>query len=269
MEPKASKSLKIGFLSLIPFLLGLFSAQAEEKHSVSTALTGVKSQYSDRLTQLIKNWPTKRSALMGQQKAPIEFKCLETQGNDLYIGIEQVMNVSAPLDRVIKIVDDIDSYKDIFPQFKDVKIESKDSNLLVTFWEQIVPFPLVPNIKYRMLYLSNRVSPKRYVYRYQLKEPGEIKTSDGVIILEELGPASTRYTEYDFYDANWGIATVFGKNRIWHDNAEGMLLSDLAFRIKAENPSFSADKVVSETTTLLKRVDLDSCKAKLPAEQVF
>jgi hypothetical protein len=107
------------------------------------------------------------------------------------------------------------------------------------FFEQTVPVPFVPNIKYEMLYTISNPAPTKRIYRYQLKEAGTIKSSDGLIILKGNADSTTDYTEFDFFDADWGLAKVAGKNKLWHDSVEGIYLSDLAILFKSEDAKMS------------------------------
>ena len=46
-------------------------------------------------------------------------------------------------------------------------------------------------------------------YRYGLKESNHLRRDDGVIVLESLDAGRTLYTEYDFFDADWGVAKIW------------------------------------------------------------
>jgi hypothetical protein len=251
------------------------AVQLSEKYPKLSTLKGVSTAYSERLASLIKAWPGPRErGLKEDPKLPIQFTCLSTAGNDLYIGLEQAMWVSAPIERVAGIMNDMDAYENIIPGFKDVKVTGRDGNLVMTAWEQIVPIPFVSNIEYEMTYLINvepqdkGLSERRY-YRYQLQKAGQIKASDGVIVLDSLGPEKTRYVEYDFFDADWGFAKILGKNGIWNEGIESILHGDVNIKLKAENPEWTDEAVIKAGKQEMKKIDLDGCQTKADASQVF
>jgi hypothetical protein len=80
-------------------------------------------------------------------------------------------------------------------------------------------------------------------YRYWLHHPGTIRHSDGLVLLEPLGPGRTRFTEYDFFDAAWGPVPA---SLVWREALKGMFLSDVALKLKAEHPAWSYAQVAGE-----------------------
>jgi hypothetical protein len=150
------------------------------------------------------------------------------------------MIVKAPLEEVVKVIEDIDQYVDLFPGFAKVKLESRSPEQFVTFWEQRVPVFFIPNVKYEMVYFPVRPDDKTRVYRYQLKDKGQIKESDGFIAMEKINDQTTRYFELDFFNANWGALETFAPGRIWKDSVDGLYISDRATQLKAENPTWTA-----------------------------
>src|SRR5262249_17999024 len=90
----------------------------------------------------------------------------------------------------------------------------------------------------------------RIVYRYQLKESNRLWHSDGAIVLEAVGNR-TRYTEWDFFDADYGIAKTLAPTRIWREAIEGMYLSDIAIKLKAEHPDWENKEVRKESDNSL------------------
>lgn len=212
---------------------------AEQKYPLTAPLDGPTGPYTQILLDLVKEWPPKETDLTTVGSGLLRLQCFDTPGDSDVIGIEQVMHVAAPLARVKEVVDDIDHYKEIFSGYDDIHVEERDGNRWLTFWEQHIPVFLVPNVKYRMTYLIDTSVKGRVVYRYQLKAAGQIKTSDGIIVLEDDGQGATRYTEYDFFKAEYGLLKTFAPGRIWKDSVEGMFLSDVAFKLRAEHPDWS------------------------------
>lgn len=219
----------------------LLYAGAENGPS-KNSLGGVQSLYTEKLSSLMSRMISEEVRVpVGAQE--IWLQCYKTEADPLYIGVRQQLRIGSSLKRLAKVVDDIEAYKDIFPGFSKIKIESKDGSRWSTFWEQIVPIPFVPNVKYRMLYEVGDLKEKYRTYRYQLAEKSSLTYSDGFIILQSIGENETLYTEYDFFNADWGAAKIFGQKRIWIDSIEGLVLSDLAIKFRSINPEWDAKQV--------------------------
>jgi HD-GYP domain-containing protein (c-di-GMP phosphodiesterase class II) len=97
-----------------------------------------------------------------------------------------------------------------------------------------------------MGYLIDRSSPSRTIYRYQLHQSGKLKNSDGLIVVEKAGKA-VRYTEYDFWDADYGLLKTLAPSKIWTASVEGIYQSDVAIQLKAEHPDWDYAKVRKES----------------------
>ena len=152
-------------------------------------LDGVKSPYTPYVIKLIKNLPAipvKKSLDLSASSNPVQLECFETPGNRDYIGVKQTMIVQASLNKVEAVLDDFNHYKDLFPDFEDVHVVSQDRNQVLIAWEQRIPVFFLPNIKYQSLYVFEKPSPNRKIYRYQLKEAGKIKMSDGLIVIDSI-----------------------------------------------------------------------------------
>jgi len=228
------------------------------------------SLYSDKIEALASKWPPKRLASMKQDAAsPLSLVCVETPDEPLYIGIEQIAWIAAPLKTVAGIIDDIDSYEKIFTDYKDVRVLKRENSVWTTHWEQKIPLFFVPNIKYEMTYFVSEPVPARKIYRYKLRSGGNLKFSDGIIVIESSGKNLTKYVGYDFFDAYWGIARVLGTDNIWEESVEGFAQTDLAIKLKAENPSQPDSWVVKESKKMVEEKVKFDCSKKIPAEAVF
>ena len=223
------------------FSLLLLVASAENGPG-KNSLGGVKSLYTEKLQEHL------NQVLSEAPKVPVDaqeiwLECYKTEGDPLYIGVRQKLVVDSPLKRVAEVVEDIETYKDIFPGFEKIKIESKANSRWITYWEQKVPIPFVPNVKYRMIYEIGEAKENSRTYRYQLLEKSSLTLSDGFIILQAIGADQTLYTEVDFFNAEWGAAKIFGQRRIWTDAVEGLVLSDLAIKLKSAHPEWDGRKI--------------------------
>jgi hypothetical protein len=236
-------------------------------HSIDEKLPGPESPYTAFVLDLIHRWTSEGApAWVREEKArapapaanPVGLRCIETEGNRFYVGLEQFMTVSAPIERVAAILEDIDSYAKLFPGYDDVHVSARDGNHLLTFWEQHIPIFFVPNVKYEVDYLIDSSSSDRRVYRYQLHKSAKLIKNDGMIVLERDGQR-TSYSELDFYDADWGIAKTFGADRVWTESVEGIYLSDVAILEKAENPAWSYEKIADESKKVLEAHPVKPC----------
>lgn len=216
------------------FLLCLLSLTAFADDPPSK--DGVVSPYSPLIEAVAREWPPENFDEHKQEGEPLRIRCLETPGSPDYVGAEQYMEIQAPFEKVASILDDIDHYSSLFPDFDAIKVVSKEKDYWITFWEQHIPLFFVPNLKYEMIYWIDRSRKDRALYRYRLRSPTKLKLSDGVIGIDSLGPTRTRYIEYDFFEGDWGILKSLAPGRVWKDSIEGLYLSDAAIKIKAEQP---------------------------------
>jgi len=233
-------------------------------HPLAESLEGPKSAYTPILLELAKNWaksgtprefgPALYNSLGGN---PLKMVCVATSGNSFYIGLKQFMRVQAPLEKVEAVLDDIAHYKDLFPDYDDIHVISRDDNYVLTYWEQHIPLFFVPNAKYEIGYIVDKSNPNLALYRYQLHKGDSLKTNDGLIIVEREPGGTSRYSEFDYYDANWGVAKALGVAKIWRESAEGLYASDVAVKIKAEHPEWSYSKIADDTAEILKKYPVD------------
>jgi hypothetical protein len=186
---------------------------------------------------------------------PVQITCLETPASPFYVGVVQEMTVDAPLDVVAKVVEAIDQLADLFPGYASVKLLSRDDSKPVgrwlTFWEQRIPVFFIPNVKYEMVYFISPAQNGVKPYRYQLNAPGTIRESDGMIVLEKKSDGKTHYIEADFFSADWGVVEKLAPSRIWKDSADGLYLSDLAIKLKAELPELDPKRARESAQTFL------------------
>lgn len=244
------------------FVFVLVSASARASGSapfaIDAPLEGPAGPYAGALAKVARDWPRDDARLRPLAAGErVRLRCLETPGETNAIGVEQVLRIDAPLSRVTEVLDAFNSYAELFHGFKNVKELSRDGNRVLTHWEQIVPVFFLPNLKYEMTYLIDRSRTGYAFYRYQLKSGKSLKYSDGLIILQADGAESTRYIEFDFFDGDWGLLKTFAPSKIWHEALEGLFLSDVAIRIKAEHPDYDYGRIRKLAEDELKRSPMD------------
>lgn len=242
------------------------------QHAVTEDLGGVKSVYTPILLELLQKWPPAGVTYPEPKANPVQIECIETPGQKDYIGLQQSLWIDAPLSTVSSILDDVAHYRDLFPGYDEIHVKSRDGNRFLVFWEQHIPLFFIPNVKYDVAYLVEKAEKNRAVYRYQLVSGKTLKKDDGIIVLEEVKsetgtPLRTRYTEYDFYDADWGILST---DKAWSESTEGIYLSDVAIKLKAEHPAWNYKQIAEEGKNTLEKYPLASVlKNKVSSVQKF
>jgi len=206
-------------------------------------LEGPDSIYTGWLADVLMRWPASRPDSDGI--ATVQFTCVATTSDDGYVGMVQQMTVAAPLSAVEQVLDDMPGYKDLFPGVVDVHVlpGSRNGHRYVTVWEQRVPVFFLPNVTYELANLVDKTTPGARVYRYKLLRGGSMLASDGMVVLEARGSRSTRFTEYDFFNASWGLLPA---SAVWRESLRGAFVSDMAIKLRAENPRWSVARVAAE-----------------------
>jgi hypothetical protein len=248
------------FLVVLPSLIAFFSSAdgANLSPSILTdqTLGGVVSPYTAKLVPLIQ---TARTAAPKNSREDIILECLKSKESPYYVGARQELVMHASIKSVAAIMDDIDHYQQLFPGYKDIHVVSRENEDILTYWEQIVPIPFVPNVTYQMIYRLAWLGETEKLYRYQLKAQTTLIVSDGFIYLRELPNHDTLYIEYDYFDAKWGAAKTFGARKIWYDSVEGMAISDLATKVKTEKPNLAPAEAQREARKILKSETISNC----------
>ena len=248
-------------------------AQSQPAYTLTTSIGSHPGRYTAALIQFLErrlkmpvpppSQPSTAAAPSGTVSDPVaHFQCLETSGKTNFMGFEEVVEMDQPLESIAGVIAQISSYSKLFPGYESVELKVRKGEpappylgYWKTAWEQIVPFPFVPNIHYEMDYVVTRPDANRLVYRYQLASTdGMLIESDGAILLERLGPKLTRYSEWDFYDAQWGVGASIGRKRLWNKNLEGLMLSDFAIAVQARHPEWKPEKARDEAEAVLGRL---------------
>lgn len=216
--------------------------------------TPTQSTYSAKVDWVANHWPLAELANVPNQSETLSLTALATTDDDGYIGAAQHMMVKAPLKRIAEFLESFPNYVGYYNGLKAAKILATKNvdgkSFTEVAFEQNIPIPLVSNDKSTMLYSVWSPSATLRIFRYQLLEGNHLIANDGVIVLEEISPGLTRYFELDFWNAPWGVAKALGLATLWKHNLEGLVQSDLAIKLYAENPEWSAEKVLEESKNL-------------------
>ena len=98
------------------------------------------------------------------------------------------------------------------------------------------------------------------MYRYKLRRSKTLVASDGVAVLESLGSALTRFTEYGFFETDSSLVPA---SVIWRHAVKGEFLSAVAIKLRAEHPGWSYRQIANESERLALEADrrLEECVA--------
>jgi hypothetical protein len=230
--------------------------------ALATAWAGVESPYTGTLVSALKDWPphTRRNPA----PSTLALECYKTpgSGNSGYVGVGQWMTIAAPLDAVVRVLDDFGHYADLFPDLKQVTVTSRNGAQLETTWEEDIPVFFIPNGKYGLTYwVDGATSTGRRTYRYQLAEAGHLHRSDGVIVVENAPGGGTYYTELDFVDADWGLLKAFAPGKIWKETIAGIGRSDLAVALRAEHADWAYPRIKATAKDSLSEATVERCAA--------
>ena len=199
--------------------------------------------------------------------------CLSTVENPFLIGMVHQVPIHSPIEKVISIFEDFESYPKIFKDLKRVKIiEKSDAKGFLVEYESVIPIPFVPNSVYQLQYRGKTEEKPQFQrsYTFELKKGNDLKSLDGVAILRRLGPTETLYQEVDFMDADWGVAKTFGAKAIWKDTISGTFESDFGLKFKSENPNMESREIMKQSRFSVESKKIQDClDHKKDAEVLF
>ena len=247
------------------------------KYQIDMILPGPVTAHTAAIIGMIRGWNFRPAAPAPHSDEPLKMTCVETPGNERFVGVEQSLWIEAPLERVNAVLDDFEHYKDLSPGFENIHVVARDGNMTQTFWEKNIPFFFMPNMKYSMTYLSDRSTASRVIYRYQLKESESLRSADGLIVLDSPArgagrrttktatPATTMFTRYDYIDPSLGIFASAPSEMIWHNSLEDLYLSTVGIKLKAEHFDWPYEKIVARAKSLLEETPVSKVRAQCAA----
>lgn len=200
------------------------------------------SPYAGFLDEVMARWPEPGAPSTADD---LLLTCLDTPGQDRYVGARQEFVISAPMAAVAATLDDISNYRELYPDCVEVRVLERDldGSRFRTAWERRVPLFFVPNTRFTLANQVDRPSPDRLVYRYRLEASNRLKHSDGVTVLQALGPERTRLVEFAFFDAHWGPLST---GLVWREGLRGIIMGGLSVKLRAEHPAWSYQQVRQE-----------------------
>jgi hypothetical protein len=197
--------------------------------------------------------------------------CLITNNNSLLIGLAHQVLIHAPMDQVVKVFEDYDSYADYFePLTKStlVKTESTKDVSVIDFVSE-VPIPFVPDTHYRMIYKTELNQDAQKIYSFHLVKSKDLTSLDGLSVIKKITSSDTLYEELDFMDADWGVAKTLAPTSIWTDSIKDMINSDYALKIHTEEPSANRHDVKDRARKMRNSKDQEKCVAEKKSAESF
>lgn len=236
---------------------------APPDYPIDAKLEGPTSPFTDVVIELTKSWPKGREFCRYEtQPLQIQMVKIPTADRNYYVGFKKCMEIRAPLSAVARVIEDVEHYEQLFPGDKRVRILAKDRNKTTLAWERVIPVFFVPNEKYQLDYLSAAVGPGVKMYRTQLKQGDRLRFSDALVVIEAKGPNLTLYSDYEFYEADYGIGlfgiNAVGSKEIWKESLRGSYLSLLSIRFKSENQDWDYKRIEKASEAALQGVDVDN-----------
>lgn len=203
---------------------------------------GTQSAYTQHLPKLLAKWPPPTVNL--PDPGPVIIRAIKTPGHSNYIGFVAHYTVDVPIERAIQTNDDFESYPKIWDTLIEVRVTDRQANRVITSWHRKAPAFFLPNLHYRLLYISERQGPKRMVYRQQLIDGNAMNFCDALIVFDALSPAQTRVTIINFFDANFGPFRGAIESLIWRRSIEGNYKDNMALKARLEHPDWSLKQIV-------------------------
>ncbi len=219
-------------------------------------LGGVDSDYTKALIDYLKA-PSEIITEMNDENR-VGIRCFSYPKNEYYIGAAQFYKVATTVDKLEKLLLQFADYPKWFDGLVSASATLESEHRSLVSFEQYVPVPFVSNIKYKMIY-EVEASGDQHLIRYQFSSGKTMKTYDGFVLLKKDGESHTQVVEYDFIDADWGPAKVMGKSSIWTESITGMVQTDLALKLRAENSDLSDKEVMKQSKASAKKTDIQSC----------
>jgi hypothetical protein len=233
--------------------------------SADIDVPGIASVHSEKLKELF----FATTPVPDHNIEPIEIHCVTTPGNHLFIGIVQEMMINASADDVSRIIDDYANYVNLFEDLEKVTVSGKPGNSFSVYTLQKPPVFFLSKVSFTVNYFfDNDSGTKKYLYK--LKESKKIKTSDGVTKIIPVSADKCYFYEIDFIDIDWGGIGGIAPNTVWEKFVEGVIISDLSVKIKAENPGWSYKKIKDEAHRITKKINISKIvKEKVTAASVL
>jgi hypothetical protein len=221
-------------------------------------------KYSVEAAKFYEIWVTGKKHLKGEYfPTEINMTGIQTPGDDTYVGIMAKTQISADLPHMLAILKNIKEYVSIYPDLDKVDLLKNEVSKIFTDQQIYWKFsgPLGTHTIYETIQRVIKIDDKRAALIYQLTKSDDVLDSDGFVFLEEDAKGKTKYLSVDFFNAKWGIAGTFFKDKIWSTTCENTSKATKALMQKAQIsqlPGASAEKVLMKCPDMANRKTLEA-----------
>ncbi len=211
-----------------------------------------ESPYRKSLMALARTWPppSDKMPIKPTADTPIEITAIRYSDDPWYVGVRKRMIIDAPLSRVEKVLDNIDDFEIMFSEFDEIRIDKRESNRVLSYWDRPAPMIFAGRIQIKLAYYYDKSKKNRKLYRIELVASDNLYFMDGLIVIEKFGKNKTKYTSYDFSLAKLGIAKIIGVQGLWNRSFEGVVKGDMAIKYRSEHPTWTKDKIEDQRTRM-------------------
>lgn len=229
-------------------------------HALPPSALGPETVYTKLLETAEAEWPPTWFQYDEARDGAFRITCHSHPDRPFYMGASITQTVNESLTNVEKVVDAVDKYQELFAGFDEInKTESLPEGFSV-FWHRPIPVPFIPDLRYETVYLNKKWSPVKKTYRYQMKNRIDLlKSVDGMIVIDGQGAKKTRITQFLFWDGKYGPLETFSPTGIWKDNMRDVYQSNLAIKMRAENPTWDGAKLKEEVHKAINEQTIESC----------
>ncbi len=187
------------------------------------------------------------------------------------VGVIQRFVIHAELKTVQNVLEDFESYKDLFAETVRVEADKQNPFEWLITWTQSAPVIFASRPQHELYYKISS-EPKAKIYRTSLKKSTHLIYSQGLIKLVELDSQNTLYFESDFYNANWGLAKIEGTKSLFERNIKELVQTDIALKIKSENPLMPSREAQKKVDLKIYDSEIQKCveqKLAFSKEQIL
>jgi len=224
------------------------------------APNGPETIYTKLLETVEAQWPPSWFQYDEAKDGAFRITCHRHPERPFYMGTSVTQAINGSPAEVEKVVDAVDKYHELFAGFEEIKKTETLAEGFSVFWHRPIPVPFVPDLRYETSYLNKEWSPVKKTYRYQMKKHIDLlKSVDGMIVVEGLAAKKTRFTQFLFWDGKYGPKETFSPTGIWKDNMRDVYHSNLAIKMRTENPTWEATKLKEEVQKAIDEKTIESC----------
>ncbi len=201
-------------------------------------------KYATKIAEYKKTWMLLATELnVPEGTDELKIQTINTPEDSTYVGVMAKTTFSAKLSIVLKVLRDIASYKNAYLGLDEVSFENIVPNSFDIHWK--FSGPMGTHTVYETTQTVSEITKTKGILTYNLKKSEDVLDANGFIFLQEKDGA-TKYLSVDFFNAKWGMAGTFFKNKIWETTFENTKKTTLTMKTEAEKTNGKSSGKVSE-----------------------